>query len=111
MWLAKRDSSRKRENATKMIYAKQDAQGIIGESEHREVPLCMPYGIYAKLPQTTQTLVLSASGTEVCMGVIQENPPQLKDLQDGELLLCSEGGASIRLCNDGKVLINGKIIA
>lgn len=38
----------------------------------------------------------------------QQTLPAGQSLQPGELLLCSAGGASIKLCNDGRILMNGK---
>ena len=52
-------------------------------------------------------VVLSAQGgAQLCLGSVTEGWPE--GLQPGEILLRSAGGASIKLCSDGKILLNGK---
>ena len=43
---------------------------------------------------------------EVSLGVLAKNV----ELDEGEVMLSSKGGASIVLKNDGRVLINGKAV-
>ena len=45
-------------------------------------------------------------GAQLCLGSVTEGWPE--GLQPGEILLRSAGGASIKLCSDGKILLNGK---
>lgn len=73
--------------------------------EHRDVPLVAPYGIVYNPPKGEQSVVLPLSSGCACVGVIAPN----KELEAGELMLYSKGGASIVLKNDGTVLINGKV--
>ena len=57
------------------------------------------------IPPTGQkAVVLPLDDGEVGLGVISSNA----ELEEGELMLYSKGGASIILKNSGKVLINGK---
>ena len=42
---------------------------------------------------------------QACLGVVAQD----KNLEEGELMLYSKGGASIVLKNDGSVVINGKV--
>ena len=53
-----------------------------------------------------KSIVLPTSTGDICLGVLAGN----LDLEPGELMLCSSGGASILLKNDGYVYINGKKI-
>ena len=55
--------------------------------------------------QGEDLMILSAQSGEVCLGVVSQ---QQEELLPGEILLKSSGGASIRLCNDGTILLNGK---
>ena len=51
--------------------------------------------------------MLSAQGgAQLCLGSVTEGWPE--GLHPGEILLRSAGGASIKLCSDGKILLNGK---
>ena len=70
-----------------------------------DVKIIAPYGIKYVPPVGESALVVPFSEKEVCIGVVSENR---EDLKPGELMLCSQGGASIMLKNDGSVLINGR---
>ena len=77
----------------------------VGACEYRRLPHCAPYGIYTRPAQGEDLMILSAQSGEVCLGVVSQ---QQEELLPGEILLKSSGGASIRLCNDGTILLNGK---
>jgi hypothetical protein len=49
---------------------------------------------------------LPLANGEVSLGVLAKNV----ELDEGEVMLSSKGGASIVLKNDGRVLINGKAV-
>ena len=68
------------------------------------IPVVSPYGVVAIPPKGTSAVVLPTGNTAVCLGTPQKNT----DLQEGEIMLFSSGGASIVLKNDGRVLINGR---
>ncbi len=72
---------------------------------YREVPVAAPYGVYCVPPSGEQVVMVHTPSKDVCMGVISSLSTSL---EPGEIMLCSEGGASIVLKNDGSVLINGK---
>lgn len=114
MWLAKRSWAQggnsfeySGDAPAKTVCAKSGEKFVVGACEYRSLPDCSPFGVYAKPPQGTEVLILSSPVGEVCLGAVQNENIQ-EDLQPGEILLCSAGGASIRLCNDGKILFNGK---
>lgn len=77
---------------------------VMSSGEHRELPLCLPYGIACMPPKGACAVVLPLADGEVSLGVITQAP----SLEEGELMLYSKGGASIVLKNDGRVLINGR---
>lgn len=72
--------------------------------EHRDMPVVAPYGVVYIPPLNEKSVVLPTEKYTACIGVIA---PQV-DLEPGELMLYSKGGASIVLKNSGQVLINGK---
>lgn len=63
-----------------------------------------PYGVAFAVPNGEKAVMLPVGSTTVCLGVVQ----QANNLQQGEVMLYSSGGASVILKNDGRVLINGK---
>lgn len=78
-----------------------------GTGEYRHVPAAAPYGIACLPPDGAQAVILASNSGNVCVGVLAEE----KDLQAGELMLYSAGGASIYLKNSGEVVINGQVFA
>lgn len=73
--------------------------------EHRNMPVIAPYGIVYNPPLGEKSVVLPLTKEQACIGVVAP----YKQLQEGELMLYSKGGASIVLKNDGSVVINGKV--
>lgn len=73
--------------------------------DYGKVPLIAPAGISYVPTAGSATMVVEGAGGAVCLGVIA---PLQAELEPGELMLYSAGGASIVLKNDGKVLINGR---
>ncbi|MBQ2944277.1 MAG: hypothetical protein IJD93_06285 [Ruminococcus sp.] len=72
---------------------------------HHDLPLIAPFGVMYVPVTGEKAVTLETPSGEVCLGVVAKSP---KELASGELMLCSKGGASIVLKNDGRVLINGK---
>lgn len=93
-------------NAVKGNVNKNDKDGIavISSGEHKKLKTCMPYGVASVPPTGERAIVLPLDDGEVGLGVVAKNI----ELEEGELMLYSKGGASIVLKNDGRVLINGK---
>ncbi len=77
-------------------------------NDHFSAPIAAPYGIAYVPPVGSRTLMLPTEEENVCIGVVGA---AFGDLQPGELMLYSAGGASIVLKNDGRVLINGRTVA
>jgi phage gp45-like len=80
---------------------------VSAASEHRSLPAAAPYGIAYVPPVGESALVLPTEAGNVYLGVIAA---PAADLEQGELMLYSAGGASIVLKNDGRVLINGRAV-
>lgn len=93
-------------NAVKGSVNKNDNEGtaVVSSSEHKRLRFCRPYGIISTPPAGENAVVLPLDDGEVALGVICEN----RELNPGEIMLCSSGGASITLKNDGRVLVNGR---
>lgn len=79
--------------------------GVCSTRDYGSLPLIAPAGIAYVPVIGASTMVMNAAGGAVCMGVIASPP---NNLEPGELMLYSAGGAKIVLKNNGKVLINGK---
>ena len=79
---------------------------VDSSEEHREIKCCVPYGFASVVPVGESAVVLPLANGEVSLGVLAKNV----ELDEGEVMLSSKGGASIVLKNDGRVLINGKAV-
>lgn len=107
MWISKRITQ---QNKNEMGAISGEITGVQSETvnvqnsnEYREISTIAPAGIAYVPVEGAKTVVLPMADTAVCVGVITED----KNLQPGELMLYSAGGASILLKNDGTVWING----
>ncbi len=74
--------------------------------EHRDIEVVVPYGVYYNPPSKEESVVLPLNSSCVSIGVVQK---AVGDLEPGEIMLKSKGGAKIVLKNDGSVEINGKV--
>jgi len=112
MWIAKKGAGRnvqqKESGWVRAESAKHGEQYVVGSCEYRRLQRCAPYGIYTKPPKGTPVLVLGSQGGEVCLGAVSDPSAEEELLQEGEILIRSAGGASIRLCRDGRLLLNGR---
>ena len=72
------------------------------------LPVIAPAGIAYVPVVGSSAMVMQGAGGAVCLGVAVTPP---SELQAGELMLYSAGGASIVLKNNGKVLINGREVS
>lgn len=99
--------NREKESACAGSVVSADAAGVEVSSSrlYREVPVAAPYGVYCVPPSGEQAVMVHTQSKDVCVGVLSL---AAEDLEPGEIMLCSKGGASIVLRNDGSVLINGK---
>lgn len=108
MWLMNyiTENSLASPNAVKGNVNKNDKDGtaVVSSGEHKRLKSCFPYGIISVPPTGERAVVLPLEDGEVNLGVIAES----SNLNEGELMLYSKGGASIVLKNDGRVLVNGQ---
>lgn len=80
---------------------------VQGDTDYKNLPMAAPYGITWLPPEGKVAVVLSRGGdgqTDICIGTRLETA----EIEPGELLLRSSGGATIHLKNTGEVVINGQ---
>ena len=104
-YIAARSFDREEAAIGKVGASENGRVSVSATRDYHRVPLVAPAGIYWLPAQGARSVVVQSSGGAVCAGVITQPPGEL---EPGELMLCSSGGASIVLKNDGKVLINGR---
>lgn len=89
-----------------VTYSNSEDMGVVSSNNFQSIKQVFPYGVVSVLPEGESAVVLPLKDNRLCLGTLPDN----KELEPGELLLYSKGGASILLSNDGKVYINGKEI-
>lgn len=80
---------------------------VDSSSDFGQINVVSPYGIAYVPPVGEQSVVMNADGESFCLGTVAPT----KNLEAGEIMLYSAGGASIELKNDGNVYINGKKVS
>ena len=99
-------SGEKEESVIGRVGAVQNGRVDVSATRgYHHVSLILPEGVVSIPRRGAGTVVVQSSGGAVCPGVIIQPP---SNLEPGELMLRSAGGASIVLKNDGRVLINGR---
>ena len=78
-----------------------------GSGEYRDFAFVAPWGIAYQPPAAAKAVLVNSTEGMVCTGAMMEG----MDLEPGELLLFSQGGARIYLKNTGEVVINGQVFA
>lgn len=110
MWLSKEILSNTKEKKDTIIGEVTSIDGskvyVQADQEYRSIPMLVPFGIAYNPPAGEKAAVISAGDSFACLGTISHD----KNLNPGEIMLYSSGGASIVLKNDGRVLINGTAI-
>lgn len=88
--------------------AKNGVVSVSATRDYGALPTIAPAGIAYVPVAGSPAMVMEGAGGAVCLGVI--TAPQ-EELQPGELMLFSAGGAKLVLKNDGRVLINGREVS
>lgn len=81
---------------------------VMGSSQHKNAKVAYPYGFYYNPPVDETAIVIPTEKGSVMTGVCCE---VVKDLEPGEIMIKSQGGATILLDNRGRVIINGKVFS
>lgn len=114
MWVNKNVSERTAGSGKSAVCGKVTAVNSTGqqvnvsaEKQCVQLPLAAPPGVAFVPVQGSDAVVLPVGSGSLCIGCIM---PQ-KDLQPGEIMLYSSGGATLVLKNDGTIVANNKVIA
>ncbi len=83
------------------------AANIQGASQYNNTKIVVPYGIAYNPPLGETGVILPLENMNTLIGVYSNTDV---DLEPGEIMLFSQGGAKILLKNNGNVEINGKVI-
>lgn len=75
-------------------------------AKSRNLHCYAPYGYCAKLPPGEEVMLIDTALGQAVLGAKAESGA----LENGEVAICSAGGAKIELKNDGSVVINKRII-
>lgn len=110
MWLTKNieEQTRRRRSAenarvTASTGAQLDANGT---KAHSAQPCIAPYGLAYVIPGGSHCVLMPLGDGCASIGVIAPE----NNLEPGEVMLYSAGGATLVLKNSGQVLINGKAV-
>lgn len=108
MWLSKRRGPGRIEAAqVGSATLEGEAVGVYLDGERREVPVYGPGG-YAWRPALGQELLVIKGEEGPCVAGAAGSGSHLRA---GEVLLfAGEGGASLRLCNDGSIELMGRVL-
>ena len=80
----------------------------LGDSAYTGVRFSGPWGLSWRPPAGARAVLVQTARGPACVGTVETESAAL---EEGELLLKAQGGASIYLKNNGQVLINGTPVA
>lgn len=92
--------------AASIVASGSSGVDAVGSFTRSGAEVASPYG-YSCVPVSgEEAVMIDVSGKDCCIGV----KSTADGLDEGEIRICSAGGAQIELKNDGKVYINGKAV-
>lgn len=111
MWISNKIASgekSKERKASSADVTMVDGGNIVvqNSNEYRDVKIVSPRGIAYMPTQGDKTVIIPVGEENVCIGAVNEST----ELEAGELMLYSFGGAKIVLKNNGEVVINDTTI-
>lgn len=110
MWITSFMAKNKKENTFasfgSITSSGNGVVGVSGAERHVNVPVVTPSGIECVPKKGCDAVVAVLDLGEMCLGVVSQNQSALLP---GEIKLYSEG-ASITLKNDGRILLEGKVL-
>ena len=110
MWLlknmAQNGRTEKKADKGKISSVSQSFVTVQTAFEHRKIPVVCPYGLAYVPAPGEECVTLPLQNGQICIGA----PVKDKELQPGEIILYSAGGATLVLKNDGTILANGKVL-
>ena len=107
MWITNYIAKERSSNPVsgEITYGSAVKADVFASGEYNNMRVVSPYGVIYNPPVGATGVVLPTEGGNMLLGVC---PDENVDVNPGEVMLFSSGGASIVLKNNGKVLINGK---
>ncbi len=111
MWISRNMASKTRKSfldtAASDSGTDTRVSAISGEGKG-QCEIVNPPGILSVPGRNNDIFIIPTERGQACLGV--RVPYYEKNVKPGEVLLMSDGGATIKLANDGKVYINGREI-
>lgn len=99
MWLIRKTAGGRQDCSgafTRLTSATSGEEYIVGAYEARQLPVCAPYGVYARPVQGQEAVVLSAQGgAQLCLGSVTEGWPE--GCIPGKFC-CARQGARVSSC-------------
>jgi hypothetical protein len=105
MWISRQIVSAQAKPAPADVAQVTGSSAAQGVNEYRGLPFAGPWGIAYQPPNAASAVIVATNAGDTCIGTMAQN----KNLQPGELLLYSSGGAEIYLKNSGDIVINGQV--
>lgn len=108
MWLNEKmiDKGTSSEIESAKVTIGGDRVETLSSGQQRGAQVYAPYGYRASVPSGQDVLLISGAEGGFVAGVKSKS----EALNSGEIEITSSGGAKIKLCNDGRIVINGMII-
>ncbi|HHV31051.1 hypothetical protein [Caproiciproducens sp. LBM24188] len=107
MWLSRHFIEKERTQPAAETAQVTGYASMLGNGDYRGVPTTAPWGIAFAPPAGARAVLVKTESGTACIGVVGDH----REIQPGELLLYSSGGAEIYLKNSGEVVINGQTFA
>ncbi len=108
MWLSKNISSKQRSQTAEKGKVTLSSNQLEAGSTliNRGVESYAPYGYQSNPPVGENVMLIPSDNGQAVIGTLCRTG----DIKTGEIRLCSKGGASIVLKNDGSIVLNGLVI-
>ena len=109
MWLSKvlskNTEEEKAQEGVVTMGAETEIEAASSVNE-RGINVYLPYGYFSAVPNNQEAFLVPSSTGQAMVGVKSEK----HNINNGEVIISSHGGAKIHLKNDGSVVINGAFI-
>lgn len=111
MWLTKNieQQTRRQRSAedAQITTAKGTYIDANGTKLHSSLPSLAPFGVTSVMPSGAQAVIIPVGTGSAALGIVQSAS---EELEPGEIMLYSAGGARLVLKNNGSIIANGKVI-
>lgn len=110
MWLldyiTQKDKRESLAQKGKVSTSSESDVGVVSSNLFQTLKQALPYGVVSVPPEGENAVIVPLKDGKLCLGTVANS----RDIEPGELLLFSKGGAEIFLSNDSKVYVNGREI-